>query len=160
MSGIPINLGQSVLPALDKLSIESRYLKIQLTKGSAAFNQNQSRLNTRNTADLNLLSKLHLPNDLSSVLNTPIHTPDDEKFVLLDWFLKAIKTVADTETPTPRPTPFQFSTKTTSVAHNTNLLQNAGKSFASIIDGHQDTSLSYSSEFRPLDALFFYPQKP
>ena len=132
----PINLGQPVLPASGKPSIGSGFLKIQPTKGSVAFNQNQTCLNSRNTADLNLLSKLHLPNDLFSVLNPPIYTPNDEKFVPLDWFFKGIKGVAETKIPTPRLAPYQFSTETFSIAHNTQFLQDPGNNFASIIDEH------------------------
>ena len=74
-----------------KRSLEFGNPKNQPKKGSAAFNRNQIRLNTRNDADKRLLSKLYLPNDLSAVFNPPVSTPDDEKFVPLDWFLAAIK---------------------------------------------------------------------
>ena len=150
VSGITIKLEQ---PDIGKPSIEPGFPKTHPTKGSAAFKQNQTHLNTCNTANVNLISKLHLPNALSSVIIPPVHKPDDEKFVLENWFLKAIKVVAETETPTPRPSPFQFSTAKASVAQSTQLLQDAGNNFANIIDGHQDTSLSYSSKFRLLDAL-------
>ena len=40
VSANPIILGQPVLPAPSKPSIESRIPKIQPTKGSAVFNQN------------------------------------------------------------------------------------------------------------------------
>ena len=63
--------------------------------------------------------------------------------------------MAKTATPTPRPSPFQFSTETTSVSHITQLLQNTGNNFTSIINGHQDTFLRYSSKSRLLDALSF-----
>ena len=61
--------------------------------------------------------------------------------------------MAKTKTSTPRPAPFQFSTEAASVAHNTQLLQDTGNNFASIIDNNQDTLLSYSFEFRSLKAL-------
>ena len=123
-------------------------------KGSALFKRNQTRLDTRNDADEQLMSKLHLPNNLSSVINPPVYTPDDEAFVLANWFLKAIAKVARSTTTTPNEAPFKFSANTNSVDFNTQVLKNSGNDFVSIIDQNQDTSLSYSSEFRSFPALY------
>ena len=136
VSGIPINL-----PPPTK-------------KGSAVFKRNQIRLDTRNNVDEQLMSKLHLPNDLSSVFNPPVYTSDDEAFVLANWFLKAIARVARSTTPTPNQAPFRFSADTSSVDLNTQMLKDSGNNFTSILDQNQDTSLSYKSEFHnPLSSL-------
>ena len=148
MSGVPIKLEQ---PTIGKQTIE--FPMTHLTKGLAAFNRNQTCLDTCNNADENLISKLHLPNDLSSIFNPSVHTLDDENFVPANWFLKATEAVVKTNTPAPKTAPFKFSTEAASVAHNTQLLRDTGNDFASIIDNNQDTSLSYSSEFRSLKAL-------
>ena len=84
VSGRPIIFGQSVSPAPGKSSIESGNPKIKPVKCITVFNRNQNQLNTRNASDQNLLSKSHLHDYLSSVLNPPIHTLDDEPFVPLD----------------------------------------------------------------------------
>ena len=136
-------------------SLEFGNPKNQPRMGSAAFERNQNRLTTRNDADHRLLSKCPLPNDLSSVFNPPVFTPDDEKFAPSAWFLAAIKAIARKPTPTPKPVPFKFSTDTASVAYNTQILQDAGNNFATIINNNQETSLSYSLEFRSLDDLTF-----
>ena len=117
-------------------------------KGSVVFNRNQTRLDTCNDADEKLMSKLHLPTDLSFVFNPPVYTPDDEDFLPGNWFLKATAAVAKSTTPTQKPAPFIYSTETASVAHNTQLLKDSGYDFASIIGNNQDTSLSYNSKFR------------
>lgn len=65
----------------------------------------------------------------------------------------AIKSIAETPTPTPKLAQFRFSTETASVVHNTQLLQNADNNFTKNINEHQDTSLSYSTEFRSLEFL-------
>ena len=103
---------------------------------------NQSRLDTRNDVDRQLMSKSHLPNDLLSVFNPSVYTPDDEAFVPPNWFLKAIAKVASLTTPTPNEAPIKFLADTDSVAFNTQVLNNANNDFVSIIDQNQDTSLS------------------
>ena len=135
VSRIPINL-----PLLTK-------------KGSATLKRNQIRLDTRNNANEQLMSKLHLPNDLSSVFNPPIYTPDYEAFIPANWFLKTVAKVARSTTTTPNPAPFRFSAETASVYFNTQLMKGLGNDFVSILDQNQDTSLSYNSEFWSLSAL-------
>ena len=122
-------------------------------KGLASFKRNQARLDTGNDANEQLMSKSPLPNDLLSVFNLPVYTPDDEVFISPNRFLKAIATIASLRTLTPNKAPFKFSTDTGSVAFNTQVLHKANNDFVSIIDQNQDTSLSYSSEFRSLPAL-------
>ena len=122
-------------------------------KGLAFFKRNQACLDTRNDGDEQLMSKSHLLNDLSSVFNPPVYTPDDEAFIPPNWFLKAIATVASSTTPTPNKAPFKFLADTGSVAFNTQVLHKANNDFVSIIDQNQDTSLSYSSKFRSLPDL-------
>ena len=135
VSGVPINL------------------QLPTKKGSAAFKRKQIRLDTRNNSYEELMSKLHLPTDVSSVFNPPVYIPDDEGFVPASWFLKSVAKVANSTTPTPNPAPFLFSAETASVNFNTQLLKDSGYNFASILDKNQGTSLSYNSEFRSLPAL-------
>ena len=116
MSGIPIDL-----PPPTK-------------KGSVSFKRNQAHLDTRNDADEQLMSKSHLLNNLLSVFNPPVYTPDDEAFVPPNWFLKAIAKVASLTTPTPNKAPFKFLADTDSVDFNTQVLNNADNDFVSIID--------------------------
>ena len=85
-------------------------LELPTTKYSAAFNRNQTRLDTRNNAIEKLMSKLHLPTDLSSVFNPSVHTLDDEDFVPENWFLKSKATMAKSTTPIPKLALFVFST--------------------------------------------------
>ena len=73
MLGVPIKLEP---PTIGKQTI--RFQPTHPMKGLAAFKINKTRLDTHNNTDGNLMSKLHLPNDLSSFFNPPVHTPDDE----------------------------------------------------------------------------------
>ena len=99
------------------------------------------------------MSKLHLPNNFSSIFNPLVYTPDDETFVPENWFLKAIAKVTKSMTPTPNPSRFKFSAGTASVDFNIQLLKDLGNDFASILVHNQDISLSYNSEFWSLAAL-------
>ena len=48
-------------------------------KQSAAAKRNLIRLHGRNNDDIDLFGK-YMPDDLSTVFDPPIHTPDDENF--------------------------------------------------------------------------------
>ena len=163
LTGKPINMGVKAILSTEKPIIVNNIASVSglpinlpppTKKGSAAFERNQARLDTRNDADEQLMSKSHLSNKLSSIFNPPVYTPDDEAFVPSNWFLKAIAKVARLTTPTPNKALFKFLANTDSVDFNTQVLKNSGNDFVSIIDQNQDTSLSYSSEFRSFPALY------
>ena len=122
-------------------------------KRSASQLRNNARIESRIAADASLLSKFPLPNDLSDIFGPPLHSPDDELFTSPAWLLQAIEAVAHKTTKTPSAPPFRFKTDTTSVKHNTALIEDYNFDFTKLIEDHQHTSLSYSSEFRDIDDL-------
>ena len=81
VSGISIKLEP---PTIGKQTIE--FQPTNPMKGLTAFKRNQTRLDTHNNADEYLMSKLHLPTDLSSIFNPPVHTQNDKNFVPENWF--------------------------------------------------------------------------
>ena len=129
MSATPIMLGGT-------RSLDFGNPKNQPKMGSAAFEQNKNCQTTRNDANHRILSKCSLTNELSSIFNPPMFTPNDKRFAPLVWFLTAIKAIAREPTPTPKPAPFKFSTETASVAYNTQILQDAENNFANIINNN------------------------
>ena len=116
---------------------------------------NALRVDIRNNADAELLSKSHLPYNLSSVFLPPLPPPDgdDEAFVPPSWLLKAITDVVATTPRTPAAPPFAFATDPVSVKHNTELLAEFDYDLTALLEAHQDTTLAYNSEFRSLHEL-------
>ena len=107
----------------------------------------------RNKSDRNLLSKCHLPDNLSDVFGPSFVAPDDEQFVPPSKLLDSITRVAASVTPTPKAPPFCFSADDESVTYNTELLRANDFDLSRIIDGNQHTSLCYGSEFRSIEDL-------
>jgi hypothetical protein len=61
--------------------------------------------------------------------------------------------VASTRVDPPKPPPIHFDTTPEALATNNQLLRDHGFDLGSLIEGSQDTTLGYGSEFRPLDQL-------
>ena len=122
-------------------------------KVKAAVRRNAFRLELRNKQDQNLLSKSHLPKNLSDLFGPVFVGPDDEKFDPQPWLLESISRVAGTTTPAPAPPPFLFATDDLSVNHNTDLLRANDYDLTKIIDANQHTTLCYGSEFRSIEDM-------
>ena len=122
-------------------------------KLSAAARRNAYRLELRNKKDQKLLSKSHLPNNLSDVFGPAFVGPDDEQYAPKPWLLESISRVARTTTPAPSAPPFLFSTDDSSVSHNTELLRVNDYDLTRIIEDNQHTTLCYGSEFRDIEDL-------
>ena len=100
-----------------------------------------------------MLSKSHLPNNLSDLFGPAFVGPDDEQFAPEPWLFESISRVAGTTTPVPASPPFLFSTADSSVTHNTELLRANDFDLTKIINDNQHTTLCYGSEFRSIEDL-------
>ena len=100
-----------------------------------------------------MLSKSHLPNNLSDLFGPAFVGPDNEQFAPKPWLLESISRVAGTTTPAPASQPFFFSTDDSSVTHNTELLRVNDFDLTKIIKDNQHTTLCYGSEFRSIEDL-------
>jgi hypothetical protein len=105
----------------------------------------------RDKADKTLLSK-YLPKNLECLFKEQLQGPDDY-FVPPDWLLEAILEVADSPALPPKKPPVRFATDVESLAFNEQLLAQYDYDLGALLDAHQDTTLGYGSEFRPIDQL-------
>jgi hypothetical protein len=67
--------------------------------------------------------------------------------------MEAVEEIANTEAPAPKAPPVSFDLSKEAVLHNTELLSDSNLSMESLLMKHQDTTLGFGSEFRPLDQL-------
>jgi hypothetical protein len=123
-------------------------------KQRAAADRNVARVTEANKKDKKLMSKYtkYLPKGLSEILPEPIVGPDDA-FEPDGDFLRRLAEVAATKVMPPKPSPIRFSTEPESIAKNSQLLSDYGFDLDSLISDHQDTTLGYGSEFRPVDQI-------
>ena len=122
-------------------------------KLTASARRNAFRLELRNKQDNILLSKSHLPTNLSDLFGPVFVGPDDEQFAPEPWLFESISRVAGITTPVPASPPFLFSTADSSVTHNTELLRANDFDLTKIIEDNQHTTLCYGSEFRSIEDL-------
>jgi hypothetical protein len=118
---------------------------------TVADKRNRDRVEKANVSDQKLASK-YLPCSVDAFLPNTIPGPDDT-FIPPPWLMKAVSEVATTEVPIPAAPPVKFDLSASSVEHNTRLLQDSGLSLQKLLLQHQDTTLGFGSEFRPLAQL-------
>ena len=109
------------------------------------------RVERADASDHRLTSK-YLPAEASEFLPDPIPGPDDG-FIPPAWLMEAIQEVVEAEVPVPKPPPIRFDLSEESVKHNTDLLEDCGLDLETLLSKHQDTTLGFGSEFRPVGQL-------
>ena len=115
--------------------------------------RNLERVDQADEADRNLLSKyLYLPQSIDEFLPDVLPGPDDG-FVPPAWLMQAIEEVAASETRPPAPPPIRFDLSEESVSFNSSLLAESDLDLEKFLAQHQETTLNFGSEFRPIDDL-------
>ena len=116
-----------------------------------ADRRNLARVSKADGVDQKLLSK-YLPATIDEFFFSVIPGPDDS-FVPPAWLMQAIETVAASEVPTPLAPPIRFDLSDESVQFNSDLLSASNLDLEEFLAKHQDTTLNFGSEFRPIDEL-------
>jgi hypothetical protein len=116
-----------------------------------ANRRNLQRIKTRTRDDEKTLSK-YLPNDVNAFLPGTLMGPDDS-FQAPNWLLAALAEVASTPAPTPSRPPAKFDTSPESLEHNSAMIASYDYDFERFLGAHQETTLGFGSEFRPLQQL-------
>jgi hypothetical protein len=116
-----------------------------------ATKRNDTRLQVADEQDQQVLRK-YLPVHVSSFLPAPVAGPDDSHEPPLS-FLHNLRQVAAASVPTPAAPPFQFDTSDSALRHNEALLRAAHFNLEALLSTHQNTTLGYGSEFRPVEQL-------
>lgn len=104
----------------------------------------------RANATYQTLTSKHLPRSIDEFLPSAIPGPDDN-FVPPAWLMEAIEEVAAAEAPAPKAPPVMFELTEAAVQHNTELLEAFDLNSAEFLSLHQDTTLGFGSEFRPIE---------
>jgi hypothetical protein len=118
----------------------------------AADQRNLKRVDKADELDLNLLSKCHLPKSIDDFLPSVIPGPDDN-FDPPAWLMQATEDVAATAAVTPLAPPMRFDLSEDSLKFNSELLKESNLDAEEFLAKHQDTTLNFGSEFRPIGDL-------
>ena len=127
--------------------IQSANVNDQITLGESRSNRpTEGEATKKNTTN-------YLQTDVNSFLPEEVQGPDDS-FTPPAWFLKAIRTIAQTNVPTPTKPPFKFEATAEAAEHNGKILAQAGFDvLGRVLKAHQLSTLGYGCEFRPPDQL-------
>jgi hypothetical protein len=117
-----------------------------------ADRRNLDRVDKADEMDRSLLSKYYLPDSIDEFLPNVIPGPDDS-FVPPAWLMKAIEEVAASEVQTPLAPPVRFDLSDESVKFNSELLKESNLDLEEFLAKHQQTTLNFGSEFRPINDL-------
>ena len=77
----------------------------------------------------------------------------DDSFTPPAWLMQAIEEVAASEVPAPLVPPIRFDLSNKSVQFNSDLLRASNMDLGQFLGKHQDTTLNFGSEFRPINDL-------
>ena len=116
-----------------------------------ADRRNLARVSKADGVDQRLLSK-YLPATIEEFSLSVIPGPDDS-FIPPPWLMQAIEEVAVSTVPAPLAPPVRFDLSEESVKFNSDLLTESGLDLEEFLAQHQDTTLNFGSEFRPLGEL-------
>jgi hypothetical protein len=105
-----------------------------------------------NEIDRSLLNKHHLPESIDEFLPNVVPGPDDS-FVPPAWLMQAMEEAAELVAPTPLAPPIRFDLSEDSVSFNSELLKESDLDLGKFLAQHQDTTLNFGSEFRPIADL-------
>jgi hypothetical protein len=120
-------------------------------KERVAVKRNRDRVEKANATDHKLTSK-YLPKTADEFLPNKIPGPDDT-FTPPDWLMEAIEIVFKAKEPVPKAPPVRFDLSEEAIRFNTELLKDSALSLQTLLSQHQDTTLGFGSEFRPVDQL-------
>lgn len=127
-----------------------------------AKERNLKRLKWAEKTDSDMISK-YLPSNAYDVLPWVPVGPDDH-FIPPNSFMNQIALIASTPVPPPTKPPFHFELSLDAAIANSNLLKEQGSSLCCLLDQHQNSTLGYCSEFRPLwqldSILHHHPNYP
>jgi hypothetical protein len=113
--------------------------------------RNRERVEHADAVDQKLLSK-YLPATIDEFLPNKIPGPDDS-FTPPAWLMRAIEEVMVTDVPIPKAPPVRFDLSKEAIQHNTELLMDCNLDMHQLLSQHQDTTLGFGSEFRPVDQM-------
>ena len=94
----------------------------------------------------------HLDARASTYFNKAIEGQDDA-FVPPDWFLEAVRVIAETEPPVPAGAPLTFENSDEAAERNEVVLRAVGYDLEKLISENLGITLGYGSEFRPIKQL-------
>jgi hypothetical protein len=137
------------------IQADSDHENLEMERGASgkekiADRRNRNRVEQADATDQKIVCK-YLP-PIEEFLPSKIPGPDD-KFVPPAWLMRAVEEVLASDPPAPKSPPIQFSLSEKSVQHNTELLKACNFDMEELLAAHQDTTLNFGSEFRPLDQL-------
>ena len=142
-------VGKSDIEAESESEVTDGKERDGLTK--IAERRNLKRVSEADACDHRLLSK-YLPATIDEFL-PPVITGPDDSFVPPAWLMQAIKEVAASKVPTPLAPPIRFDLSDESVRFNSDLLKANDMDLGQFLSKHQDTTLNFGSEFRPISDL-------
>jgi hypothetical protein len=116
-----------------------------------AERRNRERVERADAVDQKLLSK-YLPPTPAEFLPNKIPGPDDS-FTPPAWLMGAIEEVMVAEVQIPNAPPVRFDLSKEAIQHNTGLLADCNLDLHKLLSQHQDTTLGFGSEFRPVDQM-------
>jgi hypothetical protein len=116
-----------------------------------ADRRNLARVERANISDQQLISK-YLPRTVSDFLPNSIPGPDDI-FTPGPDLMKAIRLVVDAPIKVPTAPPAWFDVSKEAVQHNSGLLEACDFDLTKFLASHQDSTLAFGSEFRPVEQL-------
>jgi hypothetical protein len=126
--------------ALDPHFIDPGLMSPQKRK---ARDRNDTRLDKANKTDQKTLSKYL---ECNSFVHVMVQGPDDG-FTPPNWLMENVRAVAGMGVKTPDRPPVMFQMTDEAARHNTQLLIDHDLDFAKFLQGQQDTTLAYGSEF-------------
>jgi hypothetical protein len=113
--------------------------------------RNLQRASKADATDQRLLSK-HLPATINEFLPNTVPGPNDN-FVPPAWLMQATEETAVSKAPTPLAPPIRFNLSDEPVRFNSELLRESDLDLETFLAKHQNTTLNFGSEFRPIADL-------
>ncbi len=118
-----------------------------------ATRRNLARVEEANLADTLTIGELgYLTADPTFYFAAPVEGPDDA-FDAPDWFLNELQRIASATVPTPDQATIRFEVSANAAAYNTDLLRLVDYSIPDLLESQRGTTVSFGSEFRPVNQL-------
>jgi hypothetical protein len=94
----------------------------------------------------------YLTADPAFYFAAPVKGPDDS-FDAPDWFLKELRTIASATVPIPEKSTIRFEISANAADYNADLLRSLNYSIPDLLKSQRGTTVSFWSEFRPVNQL-------
>jgi hypothetical protein len=88
----------------------------------------------------------------------PVKGPDDS-FDAPDWFFNKLRTIASATVPIPEKASIWFEVSANTADHNADLLRSLNDSIPDLLKSQRGTTVSFRSEFHPVNQLRRLPSK-